>query len=76
MSITDLKRDEMKAWIRDLPRNWADIISIRTGFSKATIWHYVNGRRGNRVHQKLLVIYEQMKTLHIETLKKFEKETA
>lgn len=59
-------REQMKAMIPDLPKNWVKIIGERMGLKPWVIYSYVNGRRGEREYKKLLDINEQMKTLHTE----------
>lgn len=59
-------REQMKAMIPDLPKNWVKIIGYRMGLKPWVIYSYINGRRGEREYKKLLDINEQMKTLHTE----------
>jgi hypothetical protein len=76
MSKIKAIREELQALIPELPKNWADMVSQETGISKPVIYHYISGRRGKRYNEKLMVIYQQMKTLHQKIQKEIEQVTA
>ena len=69
-------REQMKAMIPDLPKNWVKIVGDRMGIKPWVIYSYINGRRGEREHMKLIEINNQMKTLHTEYKKLLEQAIA
>lgn len=69
-------REQMKAMIPELPKNWVKTIGDRMGLKPWVIYSYINGRRGEREYEKMVAIYDQMKTLHTEFKKIIEQAIA